>query len=301
MTLILNGVTGKFAVTLFGVILGYFAFASKEENASRYIVKRYAYFAISGLFINSVYAIFGILEMPGGTYSIGEVIIESITIGSSIYATYWCMRDFFIASIISYLNSKARVSWGGVVIEIIIFYYLGNVWISICLLGCLVFIITKGEENNIKFLNKRIVRILGWVIVFVCIKRAESTFTYMVQGGVSALIILLIMNGQIIKKFLNRKHVAALGKNAMAIYLIHPICYVNFGTIIFEKLYKLPYIWQFIGAWIGCFVIISILAMPVAKMLNSLTNYLFVEKNRLLWSDVVIRCKKYLKSKKLTG
>lgn len=43
---ILNGVTGKFGVAVFSVALGYFAFRSREQNISRYVIKRYIYFVI---------------------------------------------------------------------------------------------------------------------------------------------------------------------------------------------------------------------------------------------------------------
>ena len=53
-SLVLNGLSGKLCVAFLGVCLGFFAFESKEKNATKYIIKRYFYFFVCGLFINTI-------------------------------------------------------------------------------------------------------------------------------------------------------------------------------------------------------------------------------------------------------
>ncbi len=56
-SLFMRGLTGKFGVAILGVCLGYFAYNSKARNASIYLIRRYFYFLISGLFVNTLIAV----------------------------------------------------------------------------------------------------------------------------------------------------------------------------------------------------------------------------------------------------
>ena len=57
--LVLGGITGKFGVALFGVLLGYFAYiGNKKKTLLVYSIKRYGYFVFVGMFINLIYCIY---------------------------------------------------------------------------------------------------------------------------------------------------------------------------------------------------------------------------------------------------
>ena len=60
LPLILKGLSGKLGVAIFGVLLGYFALsdgAKKRKSVAEYSIKRYVYFFISALIVNTLYCI----------------------------------------------------------------------------------------------------------------------------------------------------------------------------------------------------------------------------------------------------
>lgn len=267
-SLLLEGVSGKLGVALFGVLLGYFAYLSKEDHAGRYILKRYAFFVISALVINSLYAISAFIQ--GDKLSIVGVLVESFTLDDDIFPTYWCIPVFFVASILSYLNGKAKVPALCILLEIAIFYKLQNIWLAVCLMGNLV--ARYQLEPCADVLKNRIIRIVLWVVLFFAIKRPECNTTYMIDGMCCTLMIMLVMRGNLVRKILSWDWLACIGQQGMAIYILHPICYVTFGPILFRWLRFLPYGWQFAAVLVLCFGVIVLMSFPTMKLINSATG-----------------------------
>ena len=64
---ILQGMSGKFGVIVFCVVLGYFAAKSggKKGSLAKYTLNRYIQFALMGVFVNTLY-----LTVPSGAFGI---------------------------------------------------------------------------------------------------------------------------------------------------------------------------------------------------------------------------------------
>ena len=270
MSLLLEGISGKLGVALFGVLLGYFAYSSKENNSAYYILKRYSFFVISALIINTLYALRALFF--DNKISAVKVLIESITLDDDIFPTYWCIPVFFAASVLSYLNGKANVTTIGILLEVAVFYKLGNVWLAICLMGNIVARYQKNPHFDI--LKKRCCRIILWIILFFAIKRQESNNTYMIQGMCCMVIIILIMRGNVVRRILDNKYLSAMGRQGMAIYILHPICYITFAPLLFKRLADLPYGWNFTITLLLCFVLIVLVSFPTMMLINRIVAWI---------------------------
>lgn len=262
-SILLYDITGKFGVVLFGVLLGYFAYLNKDNNSTRYIVKRYSFFAFSGLLINLVYALAGVFIEGFPAYSIKNVLIESILLDDGIFVTYWCIQFFFFGSIISYINGKANVSFVVILFEIFISYLLGFDWVGVCLVGNLLGMF-MARKITIRLLKHRVVRIVSLVLLFFAIKLP----TYLFDAVWCSLIIIVIENSTITKKILNNKFTSYLGQQGMGVYLFHPICYSVLGPYLFDWLSPLPYELSFCLTIITCLVVIIVISIPSVKFIN---------------------------------
>lgn len=283
-SLLLEGVSGKLGVALFGVLLGYFAYISKENNSAYYILKRYAFFVISAVIINALYALQAFLT--GSRISLFKVLIESITLDDDIFPTYWCIPIFFAASIFSYLNGKANVPTIGILLEIAILYKLGSIWLAVCLMGNLV---ARYQLNPcMDWLKNRMVRILLWIVLFLAVKRPECDNTYMIQGMCCACLIMLIMRGSVARKILEHHILASIGRQGMAIYILHPICYHSLAPLFFDWLKVLPYEWNFAITLLICFTLIVLFSFPTMAVINKATG---------LTGKLILKTQEFLQSK----
>lgn len=273
-SLILNGLTGKLCVAFLGVCLGYFAFCSKEKNATKYILKRYFYFVICGLFINTIRVILrsaGLMkfsyEATGFWNICRDVLYESITLGNGIYVTFWCIFPFFVSSVLAYMNGRAGVKAIGIIVQMICFWMIKQTWISICLLGALVAVL-KEKDIVRKAGSKWWVRLLVVIGIFFVVKRKESNITYLIDGICSGLLLLVIEYSPPIQQLLNRKFLAKQGETTMAIFLLHTVVYAIVGKYLFALMESFPYKIAFILTLIGCWTITVLISIPVTKLLN---------------------------------
>ena len=222
---VLNGVTGKLGVAVFAVILGYFAYRSKEPSVTKYVIKRYIYFLLCALFINSIYTAFGNAGIFDDTHTVKEVIVTSLTLGAGIFRTFWCIRPFFIASVISKLNGMSKAGPLTVLVEMLImFQIMGDVWVSICLMGDLV-AIAMPNEKFMSIFSHVWVRWPVYLAVFFLVKRPESWQTYLIDGACASLMILALSRSRYIRRVLDWEPLAVQGKNTMAMYLVHVLVY----------------------------------------------------------------------------
>lgn len=284
---ILYGVSGKLGVAIFAVLLGYFAYLSKDTDFTHYALKRYSFFVLSGLVINTAYMIVGYCVPGYQQFTFQQVLNTSLSLEDTIFATFWCIPAFFRASLISYANGKAKASSVIIVLEIVILCKLGLIWESICLMGNLVARYKLNPHPDI--LKYRVVRIMCWVALFFAIKRPESTTTYLIYGISCTIMLILIMRGNIVQTILNNKFMALLGKQAMAIYIIHPLTYMLIGPLLFELFGFLPYGWSFLISLIVCFAIIVLISFPIMWIINTLTEQVLVLANKIQTSSLYQR------------
>ena len=267
---VLNGVTGKLGVAIFAVILGYFAYRSKEPDVTKYVIKRYIYFFLCGLFINSIYAAFGSAGIFDDTYSVKEVLTVSLTLGAGIFRTFWCIRPFFIASILSKLNGKAGAGPFTVLVEMLImFQIMGDVWVSICLIGNLV-AIAMSNEKFMSIFRHVWVRWPAYLAVFFLIKRPESWQTYLIDGICASLMILALSESRWLRKVLDWEPLAVQGKNTMAMYLVHVVVYRLAGAA--AGLGSDSSAALFVIIMIVSWELVVALSFPLTKLLDVLTK-----------------------------
>ena len=116
-----RGITGKAAVSMFCVLLGYFVAASVKKYAfSEYTIRRYLYFMTHLLVVN-VIAVMCVILFTLWKPAVGSVFIwstldlkllwqwffsDSLFFSYYLVPTFWCVADFFLASILIFLCRK---------------------------------------------------------------------------------------------------------------------------------------------------------------------------------------------------
>lgn len=255
------GLTGKLGVAILAVLCGYFSYTGDTNKSFLYYtIKRYGYFFFCGLFINTIY---GIINHD----SIFYIIKVSLKLGSEIFPTYWCMREFFVASVISYFFRKNNAKIIDIIIFIILCYYMGFLWVAIALMGALAPNILKR-----KYLNKW-VKVVLFVFSSLLIWQDESITTYIFDGVFTLVLLLIIENSNNLINILSYRITSSLGANSMAIFIIHPLIYTYVGKMLFGNYLSTGGMHLFVG-YIICFLITCILSFPLTKFL-SLYNQLF--------------------------
>ena len=273
-SIVLYGLSGKLCVSFLGICLGYFAFNNHENHVTKYILRRYVYFFICGLFINTIraalYAI-GVMKLPFDVsnpwHVIRTVIVESITIGDGIYPTFWCVFPFFVSSVFAYINGRLGVGPIGIIIQIICFWEMKQTWVAICLIGALVAVFEQKKLLR-EAMKKYWIKILIAAGIFILIKRKESNITYLIDGICSGAFLLLIEFSPRIQAVICRHHFIVYGKNIMAIFLIHVVIYATVGKWMFALLTGFPYIISFVLTVVSCWIIILLVSIPVTRLLN---------------------------------
>ena len=267
--ILLKGVSGKFGVCVFSVILGYFAFKTKETNIAKYAVKRYVYFLVCGLFINSVYAVFsrfGLFSDPISTY---KVLKTSVLLGSDIFPTFWCIRPFMYASLITAINKKLRsfpTNIAIIIVEIALLVYVGQLWVAICLIGNVVAIVEHSDYYK-KVFSNRSIRISVYLISFIAIKFAN----YLLDGISAALVLLALGCSPVLSEYLRNRLLASIGKNTMAIYLTHVIIYEAIGKVLITDTH---FVASFVFAMLVSWIVIVAFSYPATAILNKASSVL---------------------------
>lgn len=258
----LCGITGKLGVAFFGVLLGHFGYiGGRKRSLTAYSLKRYGYFVFVGLFINTLYCVW--LKIP-----LTSVVSESLRIGSDLFPTYWCMRDFLFASIIACYIGKDHWNFEKKIFLILLLFMVGQVWVPICLFGTLIpDLVEKAYFKDEPF------RLVLLIVSFFSIQRAESLLTYILDGFFAIIVICIVENSDKAKRVLSNKVTASLGKRTMAIFVIHPLTYCVIGQWLFDHFLRDSGL-EFVLAWGICFLVICALSYPITSFFN-LYNKLF--------------------------
>lgn len=271
----LKGVSGKFGVAVFSVILGYFAFRSSEKNIAKYTIKRYVYFVLCGLFINAVYALYAAARHDDPV-TLYRLIRTSVLLGSSIYPTFWCIRPFMAGSFVSRINrfvhdkvKKDALTVALVVAEAAVLIYLKEIWIAICIMGNAVPVLEDNEKVQ-KIISSRAVRMVIYLAAFCAIKRSGSDLTYLIDGVSAAFVLIALSRSTHLTQLLNNRHLASAGRNTMAIYLIHNLLYETIGGLIVSDS---AFVATFLAAFVISWTVIVLLSYPVTSLLNGANRF----------------------------
>ena len=119
--LLLGGLTGKFSVAFFFVLLGYFAGRVRKFTPggfARYALRRYGQFSFFVLvstffYLAGAYGLTWLLHTPdenvfrvlsdGFRYNLFYLLRDAFLLEDNYNATLWCMRQLFAASILCWL------------------------------------------------------------------------------------------------------------------------------------------------------------------------------------------------------
>ncbi len=288
----LGGVTGKAAVAMFGVILGFFAYTkggSRKKTILELSVNRYAYFFIAGGFINLLYIILENAGIRDNIHDAYDLIKETILLDDGIFPTYWCIQAFFFASVISYINGQHGWSYIAVILEIIAFYYVGETWIAICLIGNLIALIMRDDKKLIyRAFSNPFVQIIMLVFVFFIIKRPESRTTFMIDGICSLMIIMILCTSKPLGRALSIKPLAYVGRHSMGLYIMHPIVSRLLGAYLIEDLFAgMNQHAAFILSFAVCAVAVIAVSIPLNMLFVKCASYV---------TDFVVMVKKKIPS-----
>ena len=271
VNLFMYGVTGKLAVSVLGVVLGFMAFTKGKKNAGSndtvtYLVQRYLFFLAAGLVIHLLYGVAQSFSLVNYGIKFGDVIENSVFMKDTIVAHWWSMMPFLLASVLCFICGKYQLGIGEIIIGIGIFYYAGQVWIAVCLMGALVKCILE-DERYVKLLQKKWTRILIFAILFVILKREESNLTYLIDGIGMSLFILVLCTWDILQGFFGHRYWNLVNKNYMGVFMVHELVYVILGPRMLNQfLLAIPYKPRLLITYVICLGV-TLLSAKVVEML----------------------------------
>lgn len=265
---VFSGFTGKMAVAMFSVLLGYFAAkaAKKSESMLRYTINRYVQFAISVMFAEMTIYLCKVLQFTmhaeqtafgikrwqliepsftGLLHAGREILSDSVLFSYEFYAMFWCFLPFFISSILIYALVKIKAPIYGVIGLIAVFFL--NVFsyqmpfVGIALMGLLLFKLQEEEEKKPrlkKFLEHPAVIVMSIVLGMLFYQEYPlgMCFQHFMFGISSFLFLVACFHSHILQKILSFRPLAAMGRFSLGIFLFHSHVY---NTVVFSLYAKI--------------------------------------------------------------
>lgn len=275
-SLFLEGVSGKLAVAVFCVVLGYLACENGQRNTGtfRYVIKRYIYFFSLELVLNTIYVVVtnaGFLSLAPQSMGIQQIIYSSVFLKDNIVGVFWCQRPLFIGSLLCFINGKYNLSWREVLVQSIVMIFIGQTWIGIALLGNLAERLLQKEEVN-AVLKKWWIQLLLMIAVSILIKRPESNTTYLIDGICMMVVVLIFANSRWVRAILEHERLQNVNKHYLGVYLGHVMVFMSVGHWIFMDFTIWNHMPQFILAYMVILVLVVQMARPLEFMVNKLAK-----------------------------
>lgn len=247
--LLLGGLTGKFSVAFFFVLLGYFASAPKRfsfRDFGAYALRRYLQFAFFVFVTEAVYlvgcrGVSLLFRAPdaaaarvlsdGWHYNLIYLLRDSFLFENSYDATLWCLQQLFLASLlcrlIGYLPETVRPVFRlGAVLGIGVLLLLLSpgycVWIAVALLGLLLRFALDAMDRR-PSLTRNPVLIFLFVPAVLCIKAPleEGLLLYLLEGLGAFLLLLVLFRAPFARRLLARGPFPRLGLWSMGLFVVH--------------------------------------------------------------------------------
>jgi len=224
------GLTAKFAVAVFGVLLGYFATAKLSDAQAafgRYVVQRYLQFVVP-MFIVNLLVVLGNARQAG-LYGFRQVLVDSFFFSDRIVPTFWCMGPFFIASALIGLiagltrgNRGARLGW--YVASLIVCLLAGKTWVGVCVMGAVLHEVLQAE---VRWMRSAPALLAMAVCAFVLARvRAENELMYLRYGAACFLLLAVFFSAPRLQRLLDVGILGWLGSISFHLYLVHvPVQY----------------------------------------------------------------------------
>lgn len=247
--LLLGGLTGKFSVAFFFVLLGYFACSPKRfslRGFGSYALRRYVQFAFFVLVTEAVYlvgcrGVSFLFHAPdeaaarvlsdGWRYNLIYLLRDSFFFEDTYDATLWCLQQLFLASLVcrlfGYLPERlSPVLRVGILIGVGALLLLLSpgycVWIAVSLLGCLLRMALEAGGRH-PALAKPPVLIGLFAAAVLCIKAPleEGLALYLLEGLGAFLLLLVLFRTAFAQRLLARAPFPRLGLWSMGLFVVH--------------------------------------------------------------------------------
>ena len=199
----------------------------------------------------------------------GRAFIETMSLASEIFPTFWCMRAFLLASLIAYLNGRfGSYNIKILFVELIILWFVGWFWTFIFMFGCFVPILLNKEKFSAYFENS-IVQIVALIVAFVFITREECISTYILDGVFAAILLIIMEKNKMMSNILGGLNIFCyLGRCTMSICLIHNLIYFTLGQWLFSFVFLDSSCWDdFILVLGACLLVILSISVVLHKIL----------------------------------
>ena len=302
----LFGITGKLSVSFFAVLLGYFAtrkFASPTSFA-RYTVNRYLDFSVGILLAELAFIFAGILSIHlfGNTHAFERVqfdaqspplpalgifrlmVMDSFAFESKLIVTFWCMKDFFIGSLLTailsrFIASNAQMrTWHKIVVYFLVFLILlvlGKTFINLIVIGGLFCFM---QSLKLKLLDNKVFCLAVLLSIPLLIRRdVENAFAYYCQGFASVALLIFCFRFRRIQRILSVKWLTKPSEISFQLFLIHtPI-----NRAIIWPLYDAACVqlgWK--AAFFVCLAVYVVITLCAAWTLKRLSNTIIQKLQR---------------------
>lgn len=288
---LLYGLTGKFSVAFFFVLLGYFASRPTEfspRDFMAYSLRRYLHFAFyifvcSTLFICGSYAAVWVFHSPDDTvlrvisdgfvYNLIYLLRDSFLFESSYNATLWCMQQLFLASIVckalAYAHDKINVFFRFTLSAVLIAVMMiidadFFVWICAGILGYVLRLMLDAADSVRVLRSPALLAAMSAAaLLFIKLRMPESVLQYSLQSIAALLLIYVQFNITAVQKILSAAPLPWLGGISMGLFVVHtPI-----NCLLYSSVYSLMP--SALGAVIVFFVSLAlcILAAWILKLI----------------------------------
>lgn len=263
--LLLGGLTGKFSVAFFFVLLGYFASAPKRlalGDFARYALRRYIQFAFFVLVTEAVYlpgcrVVSRLFHAPdaaaaqvlsdGWYYNLIYLLRDSLLFECRYNSALWCMRQLFLASLLCRLlgGLSDRLSpalqltltalAGGLLMLVSPRFC---VWLAVALLGVMLRCL---QVILIRPLSPPVCALLFLAAVS-CIKAPleEGLLLYLLEGLGAFLLLLVLFHTAFARRLLSRGPFPRLGRDSMGLFVVHTpvfsLCACSVYAFLFDRL-----------------------------------------------------------------
>ncbi len=246
--LLLGGLTGKFSVAFFFVLLGYFASSPRHFTAAdyaSYTLRRYLQFSFFVLVTETVY-IFGcrvvsvLFHAPdaavarvlsdGWHDNLIFLLRDSFLFEDTYNSPLWCLQQLFLASLLcrltGYISETLSTAFRVAVIlltgaVLLLLSPVYCVWITVALLGVLLRYALSVMDS--RFLKRPLVLIVLFAASVMCIKAPleEGLVLYLLEGIGAFFLLLVLFHASFVHPHLSRAPFPRLGFWSMGLFVVH--------------------------------------------------------------------------------
>ncbi|MBQ2961310.1 MAG: acyltransferase family protein [Oscillospiraceae bacterium] len=288
---LLYGLTGKFSVAFFFVLLGYFASRAsnfKLPELLRYSLRRYIHFAFfvflsTAAMIAACYCCTWLFHSPGPAaqriiadgfrYNLIYLLRDSFLFENNYNSTLWCMQQLFLASILCRLLGclPRRMGPAAAVFVMVVLLIMDAgfcIWICAAILGYVLRIVLENDRLCRRLSAPLPLCIMALAaLLMIKLRLPEGALQYSLQSLAALLLIFIQFKFTPAQKLLACAPFPWLGSISMGLFVVHTPIY----AILASSLY--PVLLAFLAegaALLLCYIAAVALSIFCAWLLHSL-------------------------------